>query len=240
MGSKPHRLAVLFDLENMQQMPLVERVIAEAARYGVPVIRCAYGNWDSPGMYTWKECLALHGIETKQRLDNSGAKNASDITMIIDAMDIFRSNGVDSFCIVSSDAHFASLAMRIRRKGMFVAGIGNKSAPRSLREACDIFLHAEELPHPAYQNRVQNATSGWKKTVREAVMVSAPGDGWILLSTLMENIKKINPLFDTHAFCHSGVLSLVQSCPDVFEISECPGGDKPAGWHVRIRRDPLQ
>ena len=126
------------------------------------------------------------------------------------------------------------------RVAIVLAGIGNKSAPRSLREACDIFLHAEELPHPAYQNRVQNATSGWKKTVREAVMVPAPGDGWILLSTLMENIKKINPLFDTHAFCHSGVLSLVQSCPDVFEIFECPGGDKLAGWHVRIRRDPLQ
>ena len=71
MGSKTHRLAVLFDLENMQQMPLVERVMAEAARYGVPVIRRVYGNWDSPGMHTWKKCLALHGIETKQRLDNS-------------------------------------------------------------------------------------------------------------------------------------------------------------------------
>ena len=65
MGSKTHRLAVLLDLENMQQMPLVERVMAEAARYGTPVIRRAYGNWDSPGMSIWKKCLALRGIETK-------------------------------------------------------------------------------------------------------------------------------------------------------------------------------
>ena len=87
-------MAILFDLEDMQQMPLVERMVTEAARYGTPIIRRAYGNWDSPGMPIWKKCLVLHEIETMQRLDNSGVKNASDTAMIIDAMDIPRSNEI--------------------------------------------------------------------------------------------------------------------------------------------------
>ena len=239
MGLKTYRLAVLFDLENMSRMPLVERVLAAASKYGILAIKRAYGNWDNPEISIWKKCLATHEIETMQLLDNSGAKNASDITMIIDAMDILHSGDVDGFCIVSSDPHFASLARKIRREGMFVAAIGQEAAPRSLREACDTFLQADELPHPT-DRRVQSAAPGWRDTIREAIKMSASGDGWVLLSTLMGNIMKIDPSFATHDFCHSGMRSLVQSCPDEFEVSDCLGGGKPAAWHVRIRQDPRQ
>ena len=129
---KTYRLAVLFDLENMSKMPLVERVLAAASKYGILAIKRAYGNWDNPEISIWKKCLATHEIKTMQLLDNSGTKNASDITMIIDAMDILHSGDVDGFCIVSSDPHFASLARKIRHEGMFVAAIGQESAPRSL------------------------------------------------------------------------------------------------------------
>ena len=70
--------------------------------------------------------------------------------------------------------------------------------------------------------------------------MSASGDGWALLSMLTENIVKIDPSFATHDFCHSGMRSLVQSCPSEFEVSDCLGGSKPAAWHVRIRQDPRQ
>ena len=234
MGLKTYRLAVLFDLENMSKMQLVERVLAAASKYGILAVKRAYGNWDNPEISIWKKCLATHAIETMQLLDNSGTKNAADITMIIDAMDILHSGDVDGFCIVSSDPHFASLAWKIRHEGMFVTVMGQESAPQFLREACDIFLHVNDLPHPT-DRRVQNATPGWRDTIREAIMMSASSDGWVLLSMLTENIMKIDPSFDAHDFCYSCLRSLVQSCSDEFEISDCLGSGKPAAWHVRIR-----
>lgn len=237
MGSKTRRLAVLFDLENMQKMALVERVMAKAAEYGTITIRRAYGSWDNPEISVWKRCLALHEIETMPLLDTSGAKNAADVTMIIGAMDLLHSREVDGFCIVSSDPHFASLARRMRNEGMLVAAIGNESTPPALREACDDFLLADRLPYPG-RNQIQDAASDWGETVREAVRMSAPDGNWIILSMLTENIYKIVPSFDTHAFCHSKILYLVQSRPDEFEVSDCPGDGRPAAWYVRIRLDP--
>ena len=236
MSVKTRRLAVLYDLENMQKMPLVERAMAAAAKYGIITVRRAYGSWDNPELSVWKRCLALHGIETRPLLDHSGATNASDLALIIDAMDLLYSGGVDRFCIVSSDPHFASLARRIRNEKMFVAVMGNRSAPKSLRKACSRFRLVDALPFPSW-NLVQNAASDWRETVREAVRMSAADGDWIILSMLTQNINKIDPSFDTRAFCHSKMLTLVQSRPDEFEVSNYHAADRAADWHVRIRRD---
>ena len=100
MSSKTRQLAVLFDWENMQQGPLVERVLAAVNEYGTPVIKRAYGNWDNSDIAVWKKCLAAHKIDTIQLLDYSDAKNAADRTLINDATNILLSGAVDGFCIV--------------------------------------------------------------------------------------------------------------------------------------------
>ena len=103
-----------------------------------------------------------------------------------------------------------------------MAAIGQESTPRSIREACDTFLQADGLPHPT-DLRVQSAAPGWRDTIREAIKMSASGNGWTLLSMFTENIMKIDSFFATHDFCHSGMRSLVQSCPNEFEVFDCLG-----------------
>ena len=240
MSSKTRQLAVLFDWENMQQGPLVERVLAAVNEYGTPVIRRAYGNWDNSDIAIWKKCLAAHKIDTIQLLDYSDAKNAADRTLINDATNILLSGAVDGFCIVSNDSDFIDLVSLLRHKRMFVLGIGKEDAALPFQKACSRFLCIEELPHPAGRDQIQNAVSGWKETAKKAIQISASADGWILLSLLQENIKKIDPSFNFHDFCHSGTLSLVQSCPDEFEAANYLEKGKPAAWHVRIRQDPRQ
>ena len=234
MNSESRSLAVLIDGENTQHLPFIERVLAEAATHGTVTTRRIYGDWTSPEMSIWEKCLHSHGIETKQRFDYPDGSNAADITLIIDAMDMLHTGKVNGFCIVASDSHYTGLAMRIHRAKMFVVGIGSISnTSPSLQRECDVFRYVEELPRPDHPS---GATSGWKETVKEAISMSAPEDGWVLLSVVIDNIRReIDPDFDPRTYCYTKKRLLIESCPEEFETAEGWDIGKPSGYHVRIR-----
>ena len=237
MNSEPRSLAVLIDGENMQQLPCIESVLAEAARHGTVTIRRIYGDWKRHEMSIWKRCLRSHEIELMPQFDYPSGNNSADIVLIIDAMDILRSREVNGFCIVASDGHYTGLAMRIRRAGMFVAGIGSASTTsQSLQEACNVFRYVEELPRPAKSDRLSGISSGWKEAVKKAIRGFAPEDDWVLLSVVKENIiREIDPAFDPRFYCHTKPKPLIMSCPEEFETAEGWDIGKPPGYYVRIR-----
>lgn len=86
-----------------------------------------------------------NSITPIQQFCNTVGKNATDSTLIIDAMDILYTNNVDGFCIVSSDGDFTRLASRLRESGMDVIGMGESKTPRSFRAACSVFTDLELL-----------------------------------------------------------------------------------------------
>ena len=168
------RLAVLIDADNAQAS-IIEGLLAEIARYGVASVKRIYGDWTSSHANSWKNSLLKHSINPVQQFPYTTGKNATDSTMIIDAMDLMYTGRFDGFCIVSSDSDFTRLAQRLREEGLMVFGFGEKKTPESFVAACDKFVYTEVLrpevapaiPAPAKQQPVS-------KTAKPAVSKNPP------------------------------------------------------------------
>lgn len=145
------RLAVLIDADNIPARH-IEAVLDEIAGLGEPSVRRVYGDWSSSALSQWKEKARSLGLVMHQQSANTKGKNASDIGLVIDAMDILHAGKVDGFVLVSSDSDFTRLASRIREDGLQVIGVGEKKTPESLRNVCNRFLFLENIaaaPEPA-------------------------------------------------------------------------------------------
>ena len=84
-------------------------------------------------------------IQPVQQIAYVPGKGATDIALVIDAMDLLYSGQVDTFCLVASDSDYTRLAMRLREAGKRVVGIGAKQTPAAFSSACDRFTFVEVL-----------------------------------------------------------------------------------------------
>ena len=141
---RAHRLAVLIDADNIPARH-IEAVLDEIAGLGEPSVRRVYGDWSSSALSQWKDKARSLGLVMHQQSANTKGKNASDIGLVIDAMDILHAGKVDGFVLVSSDSDFTRLASRIREDGLQVIGVGEKKTPESLRNVCNRFIFLENL-----------------------------------------------------------------------------------------------
>ena len=141
--SEEKKLAVLIDSDNVSAK-YAQFVMNEVQKYGVPTYKRVYGDWEKGGN-GWHAPAVNYSIMPVQQTSYVAGKNATDFSMIIDAMDILHKEGVDGFCIVSSDSDFTRLASRIRESGLTVIGMGEKKTPIPFRKACDIFTTLELL-----------------------------------------------------------------------------------------------
>lgn len=144
MNNSIFNIAVLIDGDNAQAK-IIKEIIEEVSKYGKVTIRRIYGDWTTPQMNSWKDILNNYSINPIQKFNYTTGKNSTDSSLIIDAMDIMHSRGVQGFCIVSSDSDYTGLAKRIREEGLFVMGIGRKSTPIAFVNSCEIFTFTENL-----------------------------------------------------------------------------------------------
>ena len=138
------RFAILIDTDNISAK-YISAIMDEMTKHGIVTYRRAYGDWTSTQAKGWKNKLMENSITPMQQFSNTVGKNATDSTLIIDAMDILYTGNVDGFCIVSSDGDFTRLASRLRESGMLVVGMGEEKTPRSFRTACSQFTVLENL-----------------------------------------------------------------------------------------------
>lgn len=138
------RFAILIDTDNISSK-YISAIMDEMTKHGIVTYRRAYGDWTSTHAKGWKSKLMENSITPMQQFSNTVGKNATDSTLIIDAMDILYTGNVDGFCIVSSDGDFTRLAIRLRESGMLVVGMGEEKTPRSFRTACSQFTVLENL-----------------------------------------------------------------------------------------------
>src|SRR5690606_6230305 len=144
MADTELRIALLIDADNAPASR-IEPILTELARHGVANVRRAYGNWKSPHLKSWEECLHTYAIQPVQQFAYTARKNASDMAMVIDAMDLLYTGNLDGFAIVSSDADFTPLVMRLRNQNMRVFGFGEEKTPKPFVNACSTFLYLEKL-----------------------------------------------------------------------------------------------
>ncbi|KAF1687134.1 hypothetical protein B1992_03855 [Pseudoxanthomonas broegbernensis] len=144
MAEKETRIALLIDADNAPAAK-IDEVLAEVARHGVANVRRAYGNWKSPNLKSWEAVLHEFAIRPIQQFAYSKGKNASDMAMVVDAMDLLHHERLDAFALVSSDADFTPLVMRLLTGGAKVYGFGEKKTPLPFVNACSQFTYVEAL-----------------------------------------------------------------------------------------------
>ncbi|HEX7440305.1 MAG TPA: NYN domain-containing protein [Caldimonas sp.] len=148
MIDRQPRIALLIDADNSPSSK-IDVILAELAKVGVANIRRAYGNWKKEGLKGWESVLHEYAIRPIQQFDYSKGKNATDMGMVIDALDLLYTDQPEAFGIVSSDSDFTPLVMHLKAKGALVFGFGAKKTPMPFVNACSRFLYLEHLGQPA-------------------------------------------------------------------------------------------
>lgn len=219
-------LAVLIDGDNIPSA-YVKEMMEEIAQYGNPTIKRIYGDWTKPNLSKWKKLLLENAITPIQQYGYTTGKNATDSSMIIDAMDILYSEKVDGFCLVSSDSDFTRLATRLREAGMKVYGIGEKKTPEPFIVACDKFIYIEVLKPINTSNKSKkteknNLDSLSKKDIQlisSTILDLADYDGWAFLWDVGWLLLKKQPNFDPRNYGFQKLTPLIKSLKD-FEIEQ--------------------
>lgn len=137
-------IALLIDADNASPDG-IDPVLTVLAELGQVNIRRAYGNWAKPALKRWSTITNRYGIRPQQQFDLTKGKNATDMGMTIDAMDLLYQGKVDGFGIMSSDSDFAPLAMRLRQDGLLVYGFGTAKAPEAFKASCTRFIEVAAL-----------------------------------------------------------------------------------------------
>jgi len=138
------RIALLIDADNVSAARL-PGILAELAKYGTANIRRAYGDWTAPTLKGWTARLHEYAIRPIQQFSYSKGKNATDIALVIDAMELLYTQKLTAFCIASSDADFTPLVMHLRSAGQDVYGFGDRKTPEPFVNACTAFLYLDSL-----------------------------------------------------------------------------------------------
>jgi hypothetical protein len=145
MGHSPskhqarQRICVLVDADNACPSD-IGTVLKLAAQRGDVVTRRLYGG--GPVLQAWRAVALQHGIDVVHQYAFTAKKNATDMAMTIDAMDLLHAGEHTAFCLVTSDSDFTPLVHRFRRAGVEVHGFGGSNAPDAFVQACGDGWHA--------------------------------------------------------------------------------------------------
>lgn len=212
MEQKPNvRLAVLIDAENTSHL-IAAQLFEEIAKLGDATIRRIYGDFSGPLQTGWTKALHEFAILPQQNFSMTTGKNASDISLVIDGMDILRSGRVDGFCLVTSDSDFTRFAARIREQGLMAFGFGSQKTPESLRKACHRFFYTELLS-PSNSSHEAAALLPPTKAVpllRRAVTETADEGGWAHLGEVGSLLQKLSSDFDPRNYGCAKLSTLFQ------------------------------
>jgi uncharacterized LabA/DUF88 family protein len=231
------RLAVLIDADNASAK-IADGLFEEIAKIGEASVRRIYGDFSNARSRGWADILSKHAIIPQQQFAYTTGKNASDITLVIDAMDLLHSGRFDGFCLVSSDSDFTRLAARIREQGVDVFGFGEQKTPESFRQACRRFVYTENLlPVPANtQDAAARSTSlqpldAATPTIKKVITQMESEDGWVTLGEVGRQLANLASDFDPRTFGFRKLSDLVRKT-NSFEI------DEQNGRSMRIRVKP--
>ena len=232
------RLCVLIDADNVPAS-YAEAIFEEIAALGEASVRRIYGDWSATRLNAWAKKVAALGLVADQQFSNTKGKNASDIGLVIAAMDFLHSGLFDGFVLVSSDSDFTRLAARVREQGLDVYGIGEKKTPEAFRMACKRFIYVENLgaelaptedPPRARTETPETTRRSTKEAPSTAIplIVAAmraidPDGEWYTLGPLGQFITQANPDFDTRTYGAAKLSDLVRKLPR-FEVRQGPGG----------------
>lgn len=235
MATETTLLAVLIDADNTSPK-YTQAIFDEIASLGEASVRRCYGDFSSQQMTGWNKVQAEFGLVPHHQPANTVGKNASDIALVIDAMDLLHSGRFDGFVLVSSDSDFTRLASRIREQGLDVFGMGQMKTPAAFRKACKRFIFLENLDSGAEPEETQSSKTPASKSLNQArdLILKAmdaidQDDDWYTLGRLGQFITAANPDFDTRSYGKRKLSDLVAS----LKVLETRRGE---GNQILVRR----
>jgi hypothetical protein len=228
---RPRKLAILIDADNASPR-ILKGLFEEVASIGEASVRRIYGDFSGARLKCWADVLSGYAIVPHQNFSNTTGKNASDIALVIDAMDLLHTGRIDGFCLVSSDSDFTRLASRIREQGIDVYGFGERKTPDSFRKACKRFIFTENLlptakpetsvsqPEPAVQVEAASLTQPAAAAIshiRAALSQLDDLNGWYSLGAVGHRLLALTPDFDPRTYGCPKLLALIERS-EAFEI----------------------
>jgi uncharacterized protein (TIGR00288 family) len=196
------RIALLIDADNAPASR-IEFILSELSTLGVADVRRAYGNWKKENLKPWEENLHEYAIRPIQQFDLAKKKNATDMAMVVDAMELLYIDKPDAFALVSSDADFTPLVMHLRSKGAFVYGFGESKTPQPFVNACSRFLYVDALTTPTESDVADSRPATPIKVpanelkmdtalislLRNVIKAAGDEDGWARIGEVGQQIR---------------------------------------------------
>jgi uncharacterized LabA/DUF88 family protein len=240
-----NRLAVLIDADNAQAS-VIEGLLSEVAKFGLASVKRIYGDFTAQNSNSWKKVLLKHSINPVQQFAYTTGKNATDSSLIIDAMDLMHTGRFDGMCLVSSDSDFTRLAQRLREEGLVVYGFGEQKTPDAFVQACDKFIYTEvlrpETPEQEQQPQVEPAKAKAAEPVKpkaeapaqkkagplplpldlmhQAIEEASDEEGWAHLGEVGGYLGKIKSDFDPRLYGEKKLSDLFRKNPKNFNLVE--------------------
>ena len=218
------KYAIFIDGDNISPQYL-DSIIAEVSKDGEILIKRIYGDWTTTNMNNWKEKVFNTPVRLFQQF--RFGPNATDNSIIMDAIELSNQNrDVNSYCIVSIDSDYYSLALRLREMGKFVLGIGKENSKIIWKNSCNQFFLIENI-HKIDKEKINNASV--EREERDLINIEdiiefsfenskTNDDGWISLSDFGNTIRSRYPSFDPRTYNHRNLLQLINSFPEKIYI----------------------
>lgn len=228
MANNNLKLAVMIDADNASPK-IVSKLFEEIASIGEAAVRRVYGDFSSPNMNSWVKTAKEHAIRLQMAVANTKGKNASDIEMVIDAMELMHSERFDGFCLVTSDSDFTALALKLRERGLIVYGFGEQKTPNSFIQACNRFIYTENLGELPVETDTATKTVTSKNPnaalplIRQAINQIDSEDDWVALSQLGSQLSKLKNDFDTRTYGRAKLSDLLNAIEGI-EIQKSANG----------------
>lgn len=189
------RIALLIDADNVQPESL-DYVIKTLESRGKLTIRRAFGNWANPHLSSWASALRTYAVEAEQSFNVSNGKNATDIRLVIKAIDILFSDEIDAFALVTSDSDFTPLCIRLRNGGKEVYGFGKKNTPRSLIQSFnefDVLETPQKVAHHQPSSGSVEPDSPLLEAIKSAINEFKDPEGWAPLGRVGYRLHNPSP-----------------------------------------------
>lgn len=234
-------IVLLIDADNTQMSKLSE-IVQRISLQGRIVVKRAYGNWKKESLKNWENELNRLAIKAVQQFDYVPGKNATDMALVIEAMELMYAQMYDTFVLVTSDSDYTPLAIKLKEAKIRVIGVGVRTTPESFRNVCDEFLSLENFGQQ--ENRMP------RKRISAAQKVAPPAevhkllqlaseqyqneDGWVDLGTAGYYVKRAKPDFDANSYGFPKLAKLLEAFPDVYEIKRSSKkGDAPLQYRIK-------